>query len=557
MKSSAFFTLLLVLLALIPAGVDGAPAVESLVNIPLAFTLNQGQTDPQVRFTGHVAGSSLYFTRNGITFTMTRPVQDQPGAQKAASDTPEPVQREGFAIQRTFLGANTSPEITGEDRLSWNSNYFYGNSPAGWQSDVPNYSRIRVRDLYPGIDAVCYGKEGKIKYDFIVRPGADPKVIAWKYDLGEGGCNLSVRENGDLVIRTPFGEMVEESPYCYQVIGGKKGEVHGSYKIENRGNVCTFKLEEYDATYPLVIDPVLIYGILNMSNTVADDLFVKDLLNDIALDDNDNAYVTGRIISIGTFPTTPGAFDPTLTGDSDVIVFKIDSSGNSLLYSTFIGGSNNHLPSHELEISEQGIRIAVDIKGNTYISGFASSPDFPTTEGAFNGGYRSPYTFILKLNPYGNALIYSTLIGGNNSASIGDMTIDKDGNVYITGSTGSPDFPVTPGALKTTLTSTEAFVLKLNSQGSGLVYSTLLGGSEGDGGKAIVVDEYGNAYIGGFTYSPDFPTTEEAYDRELFQVNGRGYDAFVCKLDPTGSKLLYSTFFGGNDVEHIVSLEVL
>jgi hypothetical protein len=256
----------------------------------------------------------------------------------------------------------------------------------------------------------------------------------------------------------------------------------------------------------------------------------------IAIDGGGNAYVTGETDS-SDFPTTPGAFDTSRNGDADAFVVKLNPNGSSLSYGTFIGGSSR----------DYGEGIAVDGGGNAYVTGLTGSSDFPTTSGAFDTSYNGGWSdaFVVKLNPNGSSLFYGTFIGGSSWACGEGIAVDGGGNAYVTGFTYSSDFPTTPGAFDTSLDGYDAFVVKLNPNGSSLSYGTFIGGSSYDYGWGIAVDGGGNAYVTGEAESSDFPTTTGAFDTSH---NG-GYDAFVVKLDPNGSSLVYGTFIGGSDDE--------
>jgi hypothetical protein len=257
---------------------------------------------------------------------------------------------------------------------------------------------------------------------------------------------------------------------------------------------------------------------------------------EIAIDGGGNAYVTGGTHS-SDFPTTPGAFDRSYNGDYDVFVVKLNPNGSSLSYGTFIGGSDDDF----------GLGIAVDGGGNAYVTGFTESSDFPTTSGAFDrsiNGYRD--AFVVKLSQSGSSLSYGTFLGGEiGSLDYGwAIAVDDEGYAYVTGLTYSSDFPTTSGAFDTSFNGEwDAFVVKLNPNGSSLVYGTFIGGSDDDYGSDIAVDGGGNAYVSGGTYSSDFPTTPGAFDTSF----NDGEDAFVVKLDPNGSSLVYGTFIGGSD----------
>lgn len=276
----------------------------------------------------------------------------------------------------------------------------------------------------------------------------------------------------------------------------------------------------------------------------------------IAVDAAGNAYVAGSTRSAG-FPTTAGAFQTSFAGGTccyDAFVTKLNPAGSALVYSTYLGGDNH----------DTSGAIAVDAAGNAYVTGQAYSLNFPTTAGAFQttkGGGVSD-AFVVKLDPTGSALVYSTYLGGTYLESGGGIAIDGDGNAYVTGITMSTNnagptannFPTTPGAFQTKFGNVtgcppecggDAFVTKFNPTGSALVYSTYLGGNTSDAGSNIAVDSAGNAYVTGSTRSQNFPTTAGAF-QPVFS-GGDFEDAFVTKLEPTGSALVYSTFLGGGN----------
>lgn len=289
---------------------------------------------------------------------------------------------------------------------------------------------------------------------------------------------------------------------------------------------------DYDRTRPLVIDPVLVYATY-LGGSLA------DAGRRIAVDAAGNAYVTGATSS-ADFPTTAGALATTSTRP-EAFVTKLNPAGTALLYSTYLGGSG----------ADDGFDIAVDAAGNAYVTGITNSPDFPTTAGAFQatlaGGFFGD-AFVTKLNPTGSALVYSTYLGGTGANQGRGIAVDTAGSAYVTGRTESADFPTTAGAFDTTPNDTafgDAFVTKLNPAGSDLVYSTYLGGIGSDQGLGVALDAAGHAYVVGFTNSSDFPTTPGSHDRVLNNGVGFNADAFVTKLDPTGSALIYSTYLGG------------
>ena len=301
----------------------------------------------------------------------------------------------------------------------------------------------------------------------------------------------------------------------------------GGYVINGRNEVG-FKVGDYDASLPLVIDPVLVFSTYLGGSG-------DDTGNSIAVDSSGNVYVTGTTLS-SNFPTqNPKQFS--YAGNSDAFIAKLNAAGTALVYSTYIGGS----------LQDTGDCITVDSVGNAYVAGKSVSTDFPTTPGALAPTYRGGDFdgFVLKLNAQGNALIYSTYLGGSANDSAVGLAIDASGNTYVTGGTKSADFPATPTAyLSSSSGNTDAYLTKLNSTGSALLYSTYFGGSDTDRGSSVAVDSVGNAYITGFTASLDFPL------ENAFQSNtGGSFDAFVAKINPAASgaaSLIYSSYLGGS-----------
>ena len=359
----------------------------------------------------------------------------------------------------------------------------------------------------------------------MVKPSADPQQIELSFD---GANRLRLDADGDLIVDIAGDDVIEHKPVIYQDIGGKRRRVAGAYELRN-GLTVGFKLAGYDDRRSLTIDPNLVYSTYLGGSS-------NDYGGGVALDSSGNAYVTG-IAGSSDFPTTAGAFQTTFGGGYDAFVSKLNGSGSALIYSTYLGGSSN----------DYGGGIALDSSGNAYVTGSTRSTDFPTTAGAFQtafgGGFE--HAFVSKLNGSGSALVYSTYLGGSNSDGASGIALDSSSNAYITGSTTSSDFPTTLGAFQTTLRGFQnVFVSKLNSSGSALVYSTYLGRGDHDGGVGIVLDSSGNAYVTGVTRSSDFPTTAGAFQTTF----GGGFDdAFVSKLNGSGSALIYSTYLGGSD----------
>jgi hypothetical protein len=493
-----------------PAPLDGASQRHALAaygKLPLAFVPNRGQTDARVRYSAQQAGLSVFVTRPEAVLGLAKG-------------------KHGAALALRFLGASPAAiegRRPGTDRV----NYLLGNDPTKWHSDLPTYGQVVYRNLWPGVDLVFRGAQGRLRYDFVLRPGAKVADIRLAY---RGTGALSLDRAGNLRIPTPLGVLRDERPVSYQQIGGRRVPVASRFSLAGRHSFG-LALGAYNPRYPLVIDPGLVYSTF-LGGTGTDQGFA------IAVDSGGAAYVTGRTGSTN-FPTTVGAVDTGHNGGDDVFVSKLNAAGSALVYSTFLGGSG----------SDMGHGIAVDAGGAAYVTGTAAS-GFPTTTGAFQTTYGGGTSdaFVSKLNAAGSMLVYSTFLGGSSTDDGWGIAVDATGAAYVTGLTASSTFPTTVGAFDVGHNGlNDAFVSKLNPSLTGiasLVYSTFLGGNSNEQGYGIAVDATG-AYVTGLTSSSSpttgFPTTSGAYDTSH---NGSN-DAFVSKLNTTGSMLLYSTFLGG------------
>jgi len=560
--------------------------------LPLSFEANRGQTDARVKFLARGQGFALFLTRNEAVLDLRKPIQKANGKRQLAnvalgsplgaaappgllgqapSGTGGTAQLPNTVLRMKLVGASPNARVMGTDELPGKSNYLIGNNPKKWRTNVPNYARVEYGDVYPGVNLVYYGNQGQLEYDFVVAPGADPSQIA--LELGTGQSKIDV--NGDLLVQTETGEVRFHKPVVYQMqatpdsrssnaeqqsapAGAKdrtlrtKNLLDGSYIL--KGNQVTFQLASYDRSKPLVIDPVLRYS--TFLGGSGDDLPAPAGTQGIAVDPEGNAYVIGATDSID-FPTTSGAFQATFAGGSsafgcffgiaaDAFVTKLNAQGDAVVYSTYLGGSDD----------DCGEGIAVDSAGNAYVAGETLSTDFPITKEAFQPACASCSiglvdTFAAKLSADGSALIYSTYIGGNNEDLFPMIAIDRGGNMYIEGSTFSTDYPTTPQAFQPACASCangapDIYVTKLNPAGTHLIYSTYLGGSDWElCGAQIAVDRAGNAYVNGFTCSTDFPT------QNPLQAPAGGCDGFLAKLNPAGNRLVYSTYLGGSDFDFV------
>ncbi len=533
---SLALALVLGLVALVVARPLIAPAAtpEPAINLdfgklPLSFIPNAGQTDPAVRFQVHDTGGTIFFTPDQVVLTL-------PTAEQTAPTV----------VRLRFEDTNPALAVTGADRLPGVVNYFIGDDPAQWRTNLPTYAGVAYRQLYPGIDLRYDGTSGRLKGTYTVAPGADPTRIRWHHG-GATGVRLD-EATGNLLIALPGAEdrpLVEQAPIAWQEIGGQRVAVAVRYVLSGDGSVG-FALGRYDSTRPLVIDPTLVYSTFLGGSGL-------EQAEGIALDGDGNVYVAGTTHSVD-FPTTADSYQPSSGGvEKDVFVAKINAAGSDLVYSTYLSGGDD----------DEGNGIAVDSAGNAYVVGTTKSTDFPT-HGAFQSncalfvGVCTGDAFVARLSADGSALVYSTYLGGSFPEKGKGIALDSQNNAYVTGMTSSTDFPTQDPLQGPDDGAGDAFVAKLNASGNALVYSTYLGGGATDGGTGVAVDSAGNAYVVGNTNSDDFPTTTGAFDTTCgtdgecdSDAGLHPYtDAFVVKLNASGSALVYSTYLGGGDEDY-------
>jgi hypothetical protein len=518
--------------------------LQSYGQLPMSFEVNAGQTDGRVRYLARGSGYALFLTSMGAVLNLESVAAVGRIANPSYSFSPdssaEPTSVTGVALAMNLIGASADVSVTGLDQLPGTSNYFIGNDPSRWHTNIANYGQVAYQGVYPGINLLYYGNQQQLEYDFVVGPGADPSNIRFAI---QGADSISLDAEGNLVLSPALGDVLEHAPVVYQEVSGVRQAVAGQFMLLGQDEVG-FKLGTYDSSRPLTIDPVLSYSTyLGGSGGPYSVTFPwSDESYGIAVDGAGNAYVSGITDSID-FPTTAGAYQTSLIDTGDAFVTKFNASGTALVYSTYLGGMTYGFFD----------KIAVDSAGSAYITGVTSATDFPTTPGAYETSFQGGFAdaFVTKLNATGTGLIYSTYLGGSGGDYGNDIAVDGAGNAYVTGDTSSTNFPTTGGAFRTRLAGSQnAFVTKLNATGTALVYSTLIGGngSGGDGAFGIALDGSSNAYVTGFTSSSNFPTTAGAYQTQN-PVNGStsgiNRSAFVTKLNATGSALIYSTYLGG------------
>jgi hypothetical protein len=506
--------------------------VENYGKLPLSFEKNQGQTDEKVKFLSRGGGYTLFLTQNEAVLALSSPLKDKGlDKHKNASKFSRPDKQKmakGSVIRMKLFEANTSPVISGQDRLQETSSYFTGNDPSKWRTRISKYAKVRYREVYPGIDLVFYGNQRQLEYDFVVSPGSDPSRIRLEF---QGAEKLSLDEKGNLVLQLKDGEVIQQAPIIYQEINGKKVNVAGNYWIDGK-NRMGCKVASWDRQRPLVIDPVMAYSTY-LGGSSTDNGF------GIAVDGSGNAYVTGETYS-SDFPMVNALYE-THGGGYDAFIFKLSADGSQAVYSTYLGGSGY----------DGGHAIAVDGSGNAYITGYTDSSDFPTVNALYEtyGGGQFD-AFIFKLSADGSQAVYSTYLGGSSRDYGFAIAVDGSGNAYVTGETYSSNFPTVNSVYP--CRGWDAFIFKLSADGSQAVYSTYLGGSSSDYGDAIAVDGSGNAYVTGRTYSSNFPTVNA-----LYLTHGGGVvDAFIFKLSADGSQAVYSTYLGGSGWDEVHGIAV-
>ena len=397
---------------------------EAYGRLPLSFEANHGQTDSQVNYLSRGSGYTLFLSPTQAVLALRKGKQSAVSNQPTAK--PEHTKRTSSTVLRMkLIGANVSPRVAGLDELPGKVNYFIGNDPKKWRTNVPTYAKVKYKDVYSGIDLVYYGKQRQLEYDLIVAPGTDPGVIKLAF---EGANKVRIDPQGNLILHIAGGEVNFHKPFVYQKLNGIKHAIPGRYVLKGKHEVG-FQMAKYDTSKPLVIDPVLSYSTYLGGN-------LSDEGRGIAVDASGNAYVTGFTES-SDFPGSGGGTASKLGSGApgagrDAFVTKLSSDGSAIVYSTYLGGST----------FDQGLGIAVDLSRNTYITGITDSPNFPILnplQPGFGGGGGD--AFVAKLNADGSALVYSTYLGGSDNDEGLDIAVDSNGNAFVTGFTRSKFFP--------------------------------------------------------------------------------------------------------------------
>lgn len=554
---------------------------------PSFFEMNMGQWAEEIRFTSRNPGMNLLFCERSVVYQLYK--TDTTGGNETAAQNKTHVLNIGLHFR------NPGPECTlrGIKPTGGYVNRLFGNDSSQWISNIPSYQEVQYSAIYPGIDMKFFARKNHVKYDIILHPGSDIQQLIIEYS---GIRKLDIDGDGQLLIFTDRGTLKENIPETYQIVDGKKVILALKYALHDSLSVGFILPEHYDKTEDIIIDPSLIYSTY-IGGSGDDQLVFGGILKDNA----DNIYGIGQTTSTSGFPVTPGAWDVTYNSNTDMVVYKLNSTGSALLYATYIGGGGIDIPA--------GIALC-GATNEVVAIGSTESSNFPVTTGAYQvvfGGGGTYDIVLFKLNATGSNLLFSTYLGGahndqgfcvvtdslnniygtgqttglfpvspgawqpaaaggwdavffklsSNGTSLlvssyfggsmydrgGGIDIDAAHNIYLHGMT-TGNLPVTSGAFQTIYGggTNDSFVAKFNAAGSSLLYASYLGGSNDDYERAqMLVDPAGNAYVTG-RCGAGFPVTAGAYD---ISFNGGYYDAYVTKINPTGSSLIFSTYLGG------------
>lgn len=559
-------------------GVKVPQAITPHADPTLRFTENIGQWESNILFRAQLDGGALYVENTCLTFNFYDKKKYRSlhhgGILKG---TYKDLNIGGHAYKVHFEGANANPEVSKLEKGSDYENFFIGSDESKWKGNVQNYHQVWLKNLYNNIDYEAITSTKGIKYNFHVKANANPALIKMRY---EGVDNIKLKD-GILYIKPEINEVIEQKPYAYQSINGVIKEIVCRYKLKDK--VLSFDFPNgYDKNYELVIDPLLVFAA--QSGSTADNFGMT-----ATFDPQGNLYSGGTVFNLG-YPVTLGAYSNSFSstigsGNTDVVVTKYNSSGNSLLYSTYLGGSG----------TEVITSLIVDYSGDLCFYGATGSSNFPMAQGAydnsFNGGVYLSFLFngttfnngtdiyVGKFNSTGTSLLASTYLGGSGNDGVnhvnalnplpppnppymeyltdslqynygdqyrGEIQVDVSNNIYITSSTRSNNFP-TANAFDNTLGGRQdAIVAKFNTNLSSLLYASYIGGSKNDAGNGLIVKNNMEVYVTGGTCSQDFPFASGGYQGNY---QGGKADAFIVRINPAGNSVLNGTYFGTNSYD--------
>jgi len=499
--------------------------------VPLYFIPNRGQMDEKAKYYAVTPRYTLWMTEDGLVFDSVKPVREnnnvnhnnsrQPGGEKI--ETPLHVTRNVSSLE--FLGANKNTAITPVDIAKHRVNYYKGNQSGDWKTNIPTSKAVLYTNVYTKTDLKVYGIENRIEYDWVLKKGANPSEIRWKYKNVNA---TGIDEEGNLVVETGFGRLIHQKPFSYQIIDGKKQEIASGFKSYGE-NVYGFETGKYNLRYDLIIDPEVK---VDFSTYIGGEDY--DMCAGMKVNADGEMYLTGYSFSYN-FPTK-NAYQGDNAGSGDMVIVKLSADGNELLYSTYLGGTG----------TDTGKALSLNYNDEAFVVGNTTSTDFPTL-GQGKGSYE---VVALLLNDDGS-LKWAKLISGSDYDSGWACDSDSSGNFYFVGHTFSIDFPTVNPYQPNLAGGSDAFFCIVNSAGD-FTYSTYFGGTAHDGAQAIAVNTYGVIAITGFTRSINFPTK-----KPIQSTHGGGtHDGFICTFSPLGASLNYSTYLGGADLDNLWGIAI-
>ncbi|MCF8298970.1 MAG: gliding motility-associated C-terminal domain-containing protein [Saprospiraceae bacterium] len=538
---------------------------DTLHSAKLEFIENKGQWNNNVLYQANLSGGTIFLEKNCFTFSFEDP-NDLLHLMEHKFPGPNSKEREPLdtimyfhAYKVNFENSNENVEVLAKYAASDYNNYFMGKDRSKWKSFVKKYKEVYYKDIWENIDLKVYDEHAYLKYDLVVHPGASPKDIVLNY---EGVEDLSLN-NRNLIVKTSVNKIIEMAPYCYQIINNEEKEVECRFKIKD--NKVVFKFPKaYNKNYDLIIDPVLVFS--SYSGSTVDNWGYT-----ATYDDSGYVYAGGNIRDLtGHYPTTPGAYQLTFAGGAtDIAITKYDTNGQSLIYSTYLGGNGAEIP-HSLIVNNNN---------ELYILGTSSSTNFPTTPNAydttFNGGTSFTMTGIVdfsigsdivisRLSSNGASLLSSTYYGGNGNDGLnintnlrfnyadearGEIMFDNNNNIYVISSTYSTNFPISSGAFQSTYGGQQdACIFKLDQNLSTQIWSSYLGGSSADAGYSIALDKNDNLYVSGGTTSLNFPVTSGTLQPNY---GGGRADGFISHISKNGNALIRSTYYGSDRYDQV------
>ncbi len=529
------------------------------------FTENKGQWNSSIYFMSEISFGRITLKQNSVNYELFMAEELKPKERvnffNSKSRIPHRNTIKSNSIKLTYLDSNiVYPQ--GMDPVLTYYNYFLGNNPKNWISNCKNYREVHYNNIWDGVDLIYYIAGESIKFKFQVNSVANIEKIKIKVE----GAKV---ENNEII--TEFGSITFSNVDCYTTKSRKKIDLGLSLS----SNIISFEVDKdkfKQLKETIIIDSLSIPGEYFVTDNTANNQDKKliygryvyskllggsedDIVCSMEVDKEECVYLTGYTHS-SNFPTTEDAWDEKKSGPSDIFVSKLSSDGSSLIYSTYLGGIEGSMGCEEYE-DEIAYSLAVDNEGCAYITGGTICSDFPITPGAISKRHNGNFdVFVTKLNSDGSRLLYSSFLGGESEDIGRSIALDEEKNIYIVGSTDSWNFPTTKGAFqenrKRTIYGASGFITKISPDGSKLIYSTFLGGSDINLCISLALDKEKYAYVTGLVTSSDFPTTENAYDKTM---NGSN-DIFISKLNSNGSALIYSTFLGGSEKEAGISIAV-